>query len=149
MFCICAPNLVILAWRGEELSRGQTRDWQTDRQTDRQTDTHTDAGNDNTRRPKLASGKKWKIPEFRLWPGRPPEFNQLFLTSFPTYPEICIKILWYVFFRKVALEQINITPTPLPKKRKNFWIPGISPIIPCIMSDLPKYLHQNPFIFFL
>ena len=42
---------MILAWTGEELSRGQTRDWHTDRHT------HTDAGNDNTRRPKLASGK--------------------------------------------------------------------------------------------
>ena len=44
VFCIFGPNLVILAWTGPELS-----------QTDRHT--HTDAGNDNTRRPKLASGK--------------------------------------------------------------------------------------------
>ena len=43
----------ILAWTGTELSRGQASDWHTDRQTH----THTDAGNDNTRRPKLASGK--------------------------------------------------------------------------------------------
>ena len=42
-------NLVILAWTGDELSRGQT--W-------RRTDWRTDAGNDNTRRPKLASGNK-------------------------------------------------------------------------------------------
>ena len=33
----------------DELSRGQTRDWRTHG--------HTHAGNDNTRRPKLASGK--------------------------------------------------------------------------------------------
>ena len=46
---------------GPELSRGQASDWHTDRQTDRHTHTHTDAGNDNTRRPKLASGKNWKI----------------------------------------------------------------------------------------
>ena len=45
VFCICAPNFVILAWTSEELSRGQTSDWHTDRHT------HTDAGNDNTRRP--------------------------------------------------------------------------------------------------
>ena len=38
----------------------RTSKWLTHRQTDRQTDTHTDAGNDNTRRPKLASGKKLK-----------------------------------------------------------------------------------------
>ena len=35
-------------------------DTQTDRQTDKHTHTHTDAGNDNTRRPKLASGKNDK-----------------------------------------------------------------------------------------
>ena len=35
----------------------RTSKWLTHRQTDRQTHTHTDAGNDNTRRPKLASGK--------------------------------------------------------------------------------------------
>ena len=44
------PNLVILAWTGDELSRGQASDYRT------RTDTQTDAGNDNTRRPKLASG---------------------------------------------------------------------------------------------
>ena len=68
VFCIFGPSLVILAWTGPELLRGQTSDWHTDRQTDRQTDrltdrqthtqTHTDEGNDNTRRPKLASGEK-------------------------------------------------------------------------------------------
>ena len=54
VFCIFGLNLAILAWTGSELSRGQANDWHTDRQTD----THTDAVNDNTRRPKLASGKK-------------------------------------------------------------------------------------------
>ena len=53
VFYISGPNLVILAETGDELSRGQTRDWRTDGHTHRQ----TDAGNDNTRRPKLASGK--------------------------------------------------------------------------------------------
>ena len=31
-----------------------------DKRADGQTDGRTDAGNDNTRRPKLASGKNWK-----------------------------------------------------------------------------------------
>ena len=53
VFYTYGPNLVILAWTGDELSRGQARDWCTHRRTHRQ----TDAGNDNTRRPKLASGK--------------------------------------------------------------------------------------------
>ena len=53
VFYISGPNLVILAETGDELSRGQARDWRTDGHTHRQ----TDAGNDNTRRPKLASGK--------------------------------------------------------------------------------------------
>ena len=34
VFCIFGPNLVILAWMGDELSRGQTW-WRTDGQTDR------------------------------------------------------------------------------------------------------------------
>ena len=46
-------NLVILAERGDALSRRQARDWHTDGHTHRQ----IDAGNDNTQRPKLASGK--------------------------------------------------------------------------------------------
>ena len=53
LFCTFGLNLVILAWMGPELSRGQASDWHTDWHT------HTDAGNDNTRRPKLASGKNW------------------------------------------------------------------------------------------
>ena len=53
VFCIFGPNLVILAWTGPVLSRGQASDWHADRQTD----TQTDAGNGNTLRPKLASGK--------------------------------------------------------------------------------------------
>ena len=46
---------MILAWTGPALSRGQASDWRTDGLTD--TYTHTNAGNDNTRRPKLASGE--------------------------------------------------------------------------------------------
>ena len=49
VFYTCVSNLVILAWTGLELLRGQASDWHTN--------WHTDAGNDNTRRPKLASGK--------------------------------------------------------------------------------------------
>ena len=50
-------NLVILAWTGDELSRGQASAYRTHRRTDGRTHRQTDAGNDNTRRPKLASGK--------------------------------------------------------------------------------------------
>ena len=56
VFYTYGPNLVILAWTGDELSRGQTW-WRTDGLTDGR----TDAGNDNTRRPILASGKNDKI----------------------------------------------------------------------------------------
>ena len=49
VFFIFGTNLVILAWTGDELSRGQTW-WRTD--------WRTDAGNNNTQRPKLASGNK-------------------------------------------------------------------------------------------
>ena len=54
VFYTYGPNLVILAWTDDELSRGQAGGWRT------RTDTQTDAGNDNTRGPKLASGKNWK-----------------------------------------------------------------------------------------
>ena len=54
VFYTYGPNLVILAWTGDELSRGQASDYRTHGRTD----TQTDAGNDNTRRPKLASGNK-------------------------------------------------------------------------------------------
>ena len=54
-FCTFCPNLVVLAWTRDDLWRGQARGWRTHTHTD--THTQTDAGNDNTRRPKLASGK--------------------------------------------------------------------------------------------
>ena len=54
LFCIFfLPNVVVLAWAVDDLSRGQPRGWRT------QTDRHAYASNDNTRRPKLSSGKKW------------------------------------------------------------------------------------------
>ena len=49
VFCICGPNLVILAWTDDKLSCIQARDWRPH--------THIDTGDDNTRRPKLALGK--------------------------------------------------------------------------------------------
>ena len=55
VFYISGPNLVILAWTVDELSCGQAHDWRTHGHT--HTYTHTHAGNDNTRRPKLAPGK--------------------------------------------------------------------------------------------
>ena len=55
VFCTFTQNLMMLAWTSGELSRGQARVWYT--HTDTRTHRHTDAGNDNTRRPKLASGK--------------------------------------------------------------------------------------------
>ena len=65
VFCIFGPNLAILAWTGPKLSRGQACDWHTHTHTD----THTDAGDDNTRRPKLASGKNDRISgrSFKNW----------------------------------------------------------------------------------
>ena len=57
VFYISDPNLVILAWTVDELSHGQAHDWRTHTHTH----THTHAGNDNTRRPKLASGKKHRF----------------------------------------------------------------------------------------
>ena len=33
-FCTSGPNLVVLAWTGDELSRGQAHDWRTNRRHD-------------------------------------------------------------------------------------------------------------------
>ena len=74
VFYTYGANLVILAWTGVELSRGQASDYRTHGRTD----TQTDAGNDNTRRPKLASGKK-RFPSY--WPSVPDGFSHLALTS--------------------------------------------------------------------
>ena len=51
-FYVYVPNLVTLAWTGDKLSRGQT--W-------RSTCGRMDAGNDNTWRPILASGKNLRL----------------------------------------------------------------------------------------
>ena len=51
VFCTFGPILVILAWTGEKLSCEQAWVWLA------HTATQTDESNDNTRRPKLASGK--------------------------------------------------------------------------------------------
>ena len=51
VFGILCPNLLVQAWTGDEVAPGLPRDWHTDSHT------QTDAGNDNFRRPKLASGK--------------------------------------------------------------------------------------------
>ena len=55
VFYTYGPNLVILAWMGDELLCGQAG---VDAHI--RTHTQTDAGKDNTRRPKLASGKNAK-----------------------------------------------------------------------------------------
>ena len=50
VFCIYGPNLEILTWTGEKLSRRHAR-------TNTRTHGQTDAGNDNARRANLASDK--------------------------------------------------------------------------------------------
>ena len=41
VFCFSSPNLVILAWTGDKLSRGQASDYRTHRRTHRQTQAST------------------------------------------------------------------------------------------------------------
>ena len=55
VFYTYGPNLVILAWTGDESSRGQASDYRTHRQTDGRSDTQTDAANDN-KYPKAKTG---------------------------------------------------------------------------------------------
>ena len=63
VFCIFCLNLVVLAWKGDDLSCGQAWGWHTHGQTHTQTDT----GNDNNRRPKLASGKNIITGSHSIW----------------------------------------------------------------------------------
>ena len=58
VFYTYGPNLVILAWTDDELSRRQAP---VGVDAHARTHTQTDADNDNTRRPKLALGKKLKL----------------------------------------------------------------------------------------
>ena len=60
VFCTYVSKLVILAWTADELSCGQASDWYT------HTDRYTDRGDDNTRRPKLASGKNSFRAHFKI-----------------------------------------------------------------------------------
>ena len=54
VFYTYGPNLVILAWTGDELSRGQARDWRTDGHTHRQTQATT-----------IPEGQNW--PRVKKW----------------------------------------------------------------------------------
>ena len=57
VFYNSGPNLVTLAWMGHKLSRGEAKGWHTNGQSH----TQTDAGDDNTRRPQLASVKNFGL----------------------------------------------------------------------------------------
>ena len=72
VFYISGPNLVILAETGDELSRGQARDWRTDGHTHRQTQATTIPEGQNWPRVKMKK-KMIKMTQFArckldLWP---------------------------------------------------------------------------------
>ena len=56
VFYTCGPNLVILAWTGDELSHGQASDYRTDGRTQRQTQATTIPEGQNWPRVKMSSG---------------------------------------------------------------------------------------------
>ena len=94
VFYIYGPNLVILADTGHELSRGQARDWRTDGHTHRQ----TDAGNDNTRRPILASGKNCRICMFSIELG-----NHIFVSVLIIYLRMTLTLFCIEAFPKLPI----------------------------------------------
>ena len=62
MFCISGPNLVILAWMGDELSSGQARDCYT------HTHTHTHGHTDpQTQAMTIPEGQNWPRVKMILW----------------------------------------------------------------------------------
>ena len=95
---IPGPNLVILAWMRDELSCGQASDWYTHTRTYRP----TDAGDDNTRRPKLASGKNSSNISIATTPLQfllrggiffPPSPTQVWYPSRHTYLSPCMQTI--------------------------------------------------------
>ena len=96
VFNTYGPNLVILAWKGDELLRGQASDYRTQGRTD----TQTDAGNDNTRRPKLASGKNKTKHYYAL------DKSPYIIYSYP--------LLWC---QQAGKLQIFLVSQPVPRKR--------------------------------
>ena len=59
LFCTSGPNLVILAWTGDELSRGQARDYCTHRRTHRQKQATT-----------IPEGQNWPRVKILPWKSR-------------------------------------------------------------------------------
>ena len=94
VFCTFGPNLVILAWTGDELScrqaqNGVTFDFEVkfDLEGQGQSTPKTigiDAGNDNTRRPKLASGKNMYIAQ-----GKQYWFDSVHCCKFASQATMC------------------------------------------------------------
>ena len=116
VFYIYGPNLVILADTGHELSRGQAHDWHTDGHTH----TQTDAGNDNTRRTILASGKNQ---------GDFPNTPNTHLH--PTHP-----------FRPIWGECPRLIPlTPHPRKVLFRWLSAKLQYLQCISNRDTTVLH--------
>ena len=84
VFCSSSPNLVILAWTGDKLSRGQASDYRTHRRTHRQTQATT-----------IPEGQNWpRVKINRLWP-RTNQFRRwsryISMQNFRPFP-LCV--LW-------------------------------------------------------
>ena len=96
-FYTYGPNMVILAWTPDELSRRQTW-WRTNGLTEGR----TDAGNDNTWRPKLASGKKTIVMNFFFYQQRNALASDKYDMTWHRYhqqhgPVLLIEINWQWF----------------------------------------------------
>ena len=109
VFYTYGPNLVILAWMGDELSPGQTW-WRTDGLMDGWTEGRTDAGNDNTRRPILALGKN-DITTLSLCFAQLRFEGIMFLKHLaicwslcpcPSNTYVTIQISWWTFWSKLT-----------------------------------------------
>ena len=91
MFCSSGPNLVILAWMGDKLSRGQASDYRTHRRTNRQTQATT-------------------IPEGQNWP-----WVKTRTPAFWGYPPLPLDYPYYWFILDPKSKQDKAKATNLPK----------------------------------
>ena len=104
VFYTYGSNLAILARTGDELSRGQACGYSTQRRTHRQ----TDAGNNNTRRPKLASGNKRNF--VKTVPGKLQNlcvFSKTSPVSLFRFHCTILKPLWFLNNSNLILKSAN------------------------------------------
>ena len=108
LLCTSGPNLVILAWTGDELSRGQARDYRTQRRTDRQTQATTIPKGQNWPRVKMTINIQpvtW-LDRLECWPTATSHSRKTWAICILQCPDL-IYWGWLISYHRVLYEYIN------------------------------------------